>query len=258
MKNVRIFGFKVTAAAMDEAVATVLDDARRGARSTVEFMAVNNLVTARQLPAFGRAMRTFDYAFADGAPIAWIARHRARARAERVTARDFMAACCAAAAQAGVPIFLYGTTPATLTALRARLLRAYPRLLIAGAQPSAFRDLTSAEDRALVERVNASGARLLFVALGCPLQETFVAQHKGAFAAVQLCVGSAFPALAGEIPVAPRIVQRLACEWLFRAVQEPRRLLKRYAVTNSLFVWWLVVHAAARCAAAVRSKRRAA
>jgi N-acetylglucosaminyldiphosphoundecaprenol N-acetyl-beta-D-mannosaminyltransferase len=259
MRSVEIFGVPVAAATMDEAVAAIVDDARLGARSTVEFAAVNNVVTARTSPAFGAALRTFDYVFADGAPLAWIARRRSgRRSAQRVTARDFMWRCCAAAEQARIPIFLYGTTATTLAALLASLRSAYPRLVIAGAEPSVFRPLAPLEDRALVARVNGSGARLLFVALGCPLQERFVAAHKGEFAAVQLCVGSAFPALAREIRVAPRIVQRLGFEWLFRLAQEPRRLWARYLVTNPLFALWLLGAAVERCAAALRRRRERA
>src|SRR5690606_8424873 len=97
------------------------------------------------------ALRTFDYVFADGAPVAWLVKRRSRPHAvERVTARDMMWQCCAAAECAAIPVFLYGTTAATLSALQARLRHAYPRLVIAGAQPSAFRPLTPSEDRELV------------------------------------------------------------------------------------------------------------
>jgi N-acetylglucosaminyldiphosphoundecaprenol N-acetyl-beta-D-mannosaminyltransferase len=248
MTNIELLGVRTTVTTMAQALAAVLEDARRSRGSTVEFLAVNNFVTARRERGFAAALRTFDYTLTDGAPLVWLARcHRLKPAAERITAREMMWECCAAAERERIPVFLFGTTAETLAALRARLLRAFPELSIAGAEPSLFRPLTSGEDRALVTRVNGSGARLVFVALGCPLQEEFVASHKGAFGAVQLCVGSAFPALAGQVRIAPRIVQRLGFEWLYRLVQEPRRLWKRYFVTNSLFLLWLLGAALDRC-----------
>jgi exopolysaccharide biosynthesis WecB/TagA/CpsF family protein len=254
--NIEWFGVRMNATTMAEALTAVLKDARDGRRSTVEFLAVNNLVTARRDRGFAAVLSTFDYALTDGAPLAWLARwHPATKVAERITAREMMWECCAAAESERIPIFLYGTTAETLAALRARLLRAFPELSIAGTEPSYFRPLTPYEDRALVGRVNRSGARLLFVALGCPLQEEFVASHKGAFDAVQLCVGSAFPALAGEFRTAPRFVQRLGFEWLYRLVQEPRRLWKRYVVTNSLFLLWAAGAALDCCVSRVTRRR---
>jgi exopolysaccharide biosynthesis WecB/TagA/CpsF family protein len=261
MQRIDLLGVEVSVGTMDDAASAIMADARAGKPTTVEFLAVNNLVETRLSASFGAGMRTFDYVFADGMPIAWLARSRVgRGFAERVTARELMDRCCAEAARSGIPVFLYGTTARTLAALSERLRRRFPDLVIAGSQPSAFRPLDAAEDDALVAAVNASGARLLFVALGCPLQETFVAQHKGHFSSVQLCVGSAFKAHAGEMPVAPRFVQRLGLEWLYRLAQEPRRLWKRYLFTNSYFLWLLLREAvtrsleagARRCAALVQ------
>ena len=256
LPTVEILGVTVTPASMDDALDAVLADASAGRRSTAAFLAVNNLVIARRSRSFGDAIRTFDYVFTDGAPLAWLAKlkHR-RHRAERVTARDFMWRCCAAAERSGISVFLYGTTAPTLAALATRLLQRYPRLMIAGTEESVFRPLRDEEVLGLVSRVNASGARLLFVALGCPLQELFVAEHKDAFHTVQLCVGSAFRTLAGELTIAPPLMQRLGFEWLYRLLQEPRRLWKRYLLTNTIFSWWLLRRTLQRAAAVVTRER---
>ncbi len=92
------------------------------------------------------------------------------------------------------------------------------------------------EDEELVRRVNASGARLMFIGLGCPKQDYFAAEHAGRIEAVQLCVGAAFDFLAGAKAIAPLWMQRCGLEWLHRLSQEPGRLWKRYLVTNSVFL----------------------
>ncbi|HEV3136869.1 MAG TPA: WecB/TagA/CpsF family glycosyltransferase, partial [Pirellulales bacterium] len=111
-----------------------------------------------------------------------------------------------------------------------------PALTIAGAESPPFRSLSPEEDAAMIDRVNASGAGLFFIGLGCPKQDYFAADHADRIRAVQLCVGAAFDFHAGTKATAPEWMQRRGLEWLFRLYQEPRRLWKRYLVTNSIFV----------------------
>src|SRR5262249_33817743 len=141
-----------------------------------------------------------------------------------------------AAAAQGVPIYLYGGNPVVLEQLQANLRKQFPELLIAGAESPPFRVLTREEDESVVERINASGAQLVFIGLGCPKQDHFAHEHRDRIRAVQLCVGAAFDFLAGTKKTAPAWMQRHGLEWLYRLCQEPRRLWKRYLVTNSIFV----------------------
>jgi N-acetylglucosaminyldiphosphoundecaprenol N-acetyl-beta-D-mannosaminyltransferase len=143
---------------------------------------------------------------------------------------------CDRAAREGIAIYLYGSSPTTLAALRANLIAAFPAIEIAGAESPPFRPLSAAEDAAMVERVNASGAGLMFLGLGCPKQDHFAAQHVDRIQAVQLCVGAAFDFHAGSKATAPRWMQRHGFEWLFRLYQEPGRLWKRYLTTNTIFL----------------------
>jgi N-acetylglucosaminyldiphosphoundecaprenol N-acetyl-beta-D-mannosaminyltransferase len=115
----------------------------------------------------------------------------------------------------------------------------FPGLIIVGAEAPPFRALTPEEDEQMVERINASGAGLLFIGLGCPKQDHFAADHAGRIQAVQLCVGAAFDFHAGNKRTAPAWMQRRGLEWMFRLCQEPRRLWKRYLVTNTLFLYKL-------------------
>jgi N-acetylglucosaminyldiphosphoundecaprenol N-acetyl-beta-D-mannosaminyltransferase len=116
------------------------------------------------------------------------------------------------------------------------LRRAFPELVIAGAESPPFRPLAPDEDAAMVERINDSGAGLVFIGLGCPKQDYFAAEHADRIRAVQICVGAAFDFLAGTKPLAPAWMQRSGTAWIFRLCQEPKRLWKRYLVTNSIFV----------------------
>ena len=135
-----------------------------------------------------------------------------------------------------MPVYLYGSSPEVLAAFRARLTLQHPGLRVAGAESPPFRALTPEEDEATVRRINASGAGIVFVGLGCPKQDLFAYEHRGRIRAVQICVGAAFDFLSGNKKTAPGWMQRCGLEWLFRLCQEPRRLWRRYLVTNAVFL----------------------
>jgi len=119
------------------------------------------------------------------------------------------------------------------------LITRFPNLKIVGYEPSVFRQLTKEEDEDLVKRVNKSGAGIIFIGLGCPLQEKFAFEHKNKINAVQICNGAAFDFLSGEKKMAPKWMQRCSLEWFFRLLNEPKRLYKRYLITNTIFLLYL-------------------
>jgi N-acetylglucosaminyldiphosphoundecaprenol N-acetyl-beta-D-mannosaminyltransferase len=155
---------------------------------------------------------------------------------QRISGPDLMMALCEQAAALGQPVALLGSTPQTLDKLRAALLRCWPGLRVAESIAPPFRPLTAEEDEAMVQRLNGSGAGLVFVGLGCPKQELWMAAHRGRVNAVMLGVGAAFDFHAGNIARAPMWMQRNGLEWLHRLFSEPGRLWQRYLVTNSAFV----------------------
>jgi N-acetylglucosaminyldiphosphoundecaprenol N-acetyl-beta-D-mannosaminyltransferase len=140
----------------------------------------------------------------------------------------------------GTPIFLYGATDATLKRLMRNLHHYFPGLNIVGHYSPPFRTLTPEEEDDVVYRIADSGARVVFIGLGCPRQEKWMAQISGRIPAVLLGVGAAFDYHAGTLRRAPRWMQRNGLEWLFRLCAEPRRLWRRYFVTNSLFAYYLM------------------
>ncbi len=201
---------------------------------------VHSVVTARQDLAFSKVIREADMATPDGAPVAWLMRRLGVASQERINGPDLMWHYCAEAAQRNESIYLYGGQQSTLDILQHKLLEHFPGLQIAGAYSPPYRPLTAAEDAAVVEAINASGAGTVWVSLGCPKQEKWMAEHRGRINAVMIGVGAAFDYHAGTIQRAPRWMQRNGLEWLHRVCSEPRRLWKRYLVTNTLFIYYAV------------------
>lgn len=193
-------------------------------------------VSATRAPALQHALRRADLVLPDGAPVAWMLRRLGAAAQRRLSGPDLMWDYCAHAAAAGEPIYLYGSTEATLQALVRRLRERWPSLPIAGWQSPPFRELSEDEATADLQHMRDSGARTVWVGLGCPKQELWMAAQAGRLDAVMVGVGAAFDFHAGTLPRAPRWMQDAGLEWLHRLRTEPRRLWRRYVGTNTLFV----------------------
>ena len=198
---------------------------------------VHSLVTARHDKAFRAALAGADMATPDGMPVTWMLRRMGFPNQQRINGPDLMWHYCKVAERLQQPVFLYGNTQATLDTLTAKLHAAFPALQIAGTCSPPFRALTTDEDDEIVGLINASGARVVFVSLGCPKQELWMAQHRGKIRAVMVGVGAAFDYHAGTMQRAPLWMQKHGLEWLHRLYSEPRRLWKRYLVTNTIFMF---------------------
>jgi N-acetylglucosaminyldiphosphoundecaprenol N-acetyl-beta-D-mannosaminyltransferase len=172
----------------------------------------------------------------DGMPIVLGLRLLGRKTQSRVYGPDLMLAWCDRAATLGLSIYLYGSSWETLGLLESKLLDQFPGLQIAGSYSPPFRSMTPEELQEDCDRINASGASVVFVSLGCPKQELWMAQHQRSIRAVTIGVGAAFRFHTGEVSQAPRWMMRLSLEWLYRLCVEPRRLWKRYAINNPAFV----------------------
>ena len=235
-----VVGIPISVLDYDGAVAAIIAAARRAEPCLVTALAVHGVVEARSRPDMKTAIAGFDIVTPDGQPVRMALNllHRA-GLADRVYGPTLMLRLCAAAAEAGLPIYLYGSTQEVVGALALRLRDRFPGLQIAGHEPSLFRPLDAADSAALGARIRASGARMVFVGLGCPRQELFAHAHRDIIGLPQICVGAAFDFHAGNKRQAPRWMQDHALEWLYRLGQEPRRLLRRYAVTNTVFLFAL-------------------
>jgi len=202
----------------------------------VDHLSVHGLAEAARDPGFATVLNGLDVLAPDGQPVRWaLNRLWDAGLEERVYGPELMLRLCEGAARRGVGVYLYGGRPEVARRLRERLLARFPSLRIVGCEAPPFRALSEPEDRALVERIERSGAGLFFIGLGCPKQERFAFAHRDRIRAVQLCVGAAFDFHAGVKPMAPRWMQDRGLEWLFRLGTEPRRLLRRYLVNNAWF-----------------------
>jgi N-acetylglucosaminyldiphosphoundecaprenol N-acetyl-beta-D-mannosaminyltransferase len=232
-----IFGVGVSATSYDEVVSKVIDAAKLRQPAILDFMAVHSLICATSDPRHTRRLNAFDVVAPDGQPVRWALNYFHRTElTDRVYGPELMRRVCAAAAEQGVSIYLYGGHPEVLETLKGRLLALFPALKIAGAESPPFRALTDEEDEQVVQRINQSGSGIVLIGLGAPKQEIFAYDRRERILAVQLCVGAAFDFHAGAKKTAPRWMQGRGLEWVFRLVQEPRRLWKRYLVTNSQYL----------------------
>jgi N-acetylglucosaminyldiphosphoundecaprenol N-acetyl-beta-D-mannosaminyltransferase len=236
----RVIGLPVAVGNMAGITRAVLDLAKRGAGGQVCVANVHMLTTARGDPELRTVLERAALVVSDGKPLVWRLRQQGFRQAEQVRGPDLMLRVCEAAAAEGVPVYFYGGDEQLISALGAELKRRWPDLVIAGAEAPPLLPPRPEVDPAVAERIRASGARILFVGLGCPKQEFWMHAYAPELAAVQLGVGQAFAIAAGQLREAPAWVRGLGLEWLFRLASEPRRLWRRYLVTNSLFLAYLI------------------
>ncbi len=239
-----VLGAHIDALSWNAALDRLLGWARARDSRYVTICNVHVVVSASRDAAYRDIINGSDMATPDGAPVAWMLRRQGFANQPRISGPDLMWALCERCAAEGLPVYCYGSTDATLALLEQRLRAAFPALKLTMESPP-FRALTAEEDAAAVDRINASGAGIVFVGLGCPKQENWMAEHRGRDAfdqsplrvrAVMIGVGAAFDFHAGTVRRAPAWMQDNGLEWLHRLLSEPRRLWKRYLVTNTLFI----------------------
>ena len=222
-----------------DATARVMAWAARGESRVVYCSNTHSVVEGEDNLIFREILNRADLNTPDGVPVVWAMRHQG-ADATRVYGPDLTRHVLRAAAAAGVPVAFYGSSPETLDALAARLPALAPGLDVRAMISPPYRDLSSDETDAYLRTLRASGARIVFVGLGCPRQERWCDAHRGRLPAVMLAVGAAFDFHAGRVRQAPPAVQRVGMEWAFRLAMEPRRLWRRYAhvVPRFLAGYW--------------------
>jgi N-acetylglucosaminyldiphosphoundecaprenol N-acetyl-beta-D-mannosaminyltransferase len=215
----------------------------RGSRTVVTMNAAL-LVTMRRDPELARACRAGDLVVADGVPVVWASRLAGAALPERVNGCDMMERLLEVAAARRLPVFFLGARPEVVRALVAVCARRYPGLPVAGARDGYFRPEQEAE---VVDQIRRSGAAILFVGMPSPFKETFLERNRAALGVpVLMGVGGSFDVAAGFVRRAPLWMQSAGLEWLWRFLMEPRRMWRRYLVTNTLFLARLAVEVATR------------
>ena len=240
MNSFHILGQRVDALDWDSLLETLCRWGRVRQSRGVCICNVHSLVTALNSPAHAEALARSDINTPDGMPLVWLLRKNGFPRQRRIAGPDLMNKLCLRADKLGLAVFFLGSTQATLDKLLAKLHDDLPNLKVAGIFSPPFRSLTPEEDRRIVKTINASGAAILFIGMGCPKQEAWITEHRGQIKAVMIGVGAAFDFHAGTVARAPKWMQKYGIEWLHRFLQEPRRMWWRYAKTNTIFVWMIL------------------
>lgn len=199
----------------------------------VSALAVHGVMTGVRDEVHRHRLNALDLVTPDGQPVRWALNwlHGTKLT-DRVYGPELTRRLYESAADEGLPIYFYGSTPEVLSALCANLQRRFPALAIAGAEPSKFRRLDTVELEEVAQRIRASGARMAFVGLGCPRQEVFAYELRDAVSMPVIAVGAAFDYHAGLVDEPPRWIQARGLHWAYRLIQNPKRLWRRYLLLN--------------------------
>lgn len=213
--------------------------ANKGQSSYICVANVHMLIEAYNNKIFASIINNADLVTPDGMPLTWGLKLVHGIEQDRVAGMDLLPDLLTEASKCELPVYFYGGTQAMLDQTGVYINQQYPSLKVAGMYSPPFRPLTAEEDQQIVHRINTSGAKMVFVALGCPKQEKWMAAMKGRINATMIGIGGALPVMVGMQKRAPEWMQKASLEWLYRLSQEPQRLFKRYAVTNTTYLWLL-------------------
>jgi N-acetylglucosaminyldiphosphoundecaprenol N-acetyl-beta-D-mannosaminyltransferase len=237
----RVLGMRVDATTYRETTDAVTDMAIAGHGGMICVANVHMVMEAFDDPAFRQIVNSADRVTPDGMPLVAALRRLGIPQAERVYGPTLTPIVCERAAELALPVGFYGGTPETVEAVVRELSRRHPKLRIPFAFSPPFRPLDAAEDASVVEAIEEAGVKILFVGLGCPKQERWMAAHTHELGCVMLGVGAAFDFIAGRKRQAPAWLQQRGLEWLFRLCTEPFRLWRRYLIGNPRFLYYFAL-----------------
>ena len=243
MRKYSIFGINYCATNYEEASTILVNEAKHRNSYACSALAVHGLIEAYRNEKFLDAVQAIDMVVPDGQPVKWaLNSFYALNLKDRVYGPTLTLYVLRKANDEGLRVYLYGSKAKTVDALEQFINLEYPNLTVCGKHPDRFREATEEEDRQDIAKINDSGAHIVLVGRGCPRQEKWVSSHRGKVHAVMMAVGAAFDFHTKNIKQAPEWMQNAGLEWLFRLIQEPSRLWKRYLTTNSLFVYLFLKH----------------
>ena len=237
MERCTILNTKINVTNMND-VLTALTDSLEEIRGDYVCVAnVHTTVMAFRDESYRKIQNESWMTLPDGKPLSIVSKRRGFIEAERVPGPDLMPKVFELSKEKRYRHFFYGSTENTLNLLRKKIEERYPQLEIVGMYSPPFRKLTKEEDENIIQMINESKADFVWVALGAPKQEIWMAEHKGKINAIMLGVGAAFDFEAGTVKRAPKWMQELCLEWFYRIMQDPKRLIARYVDTNFSFLW---------------------
>ena len=232
-----VLGVGVDVIDYEAAVQAICQAAHEKRPYSVTALAVHGVITGALDATHRYRLAQFDLVTPDGQPVRWALKFlHNETLADRVYGPTLMSQICARAAREGLSIFLFGSRKSTLELLSNNLKRQFLDLRIAGMEPSRFRQLDYREANVLARRIASTRPDIVFVGLGCPRQEIWTFENVKQLSCPVIAVGAAFDFQAGLLRQAPEWMQRRGLEWLFRLAAEPRRLWRRYALLNPLYL----------------------
>lgn len=243
--RVNILGVGISAITMPQALVHISGWLDSRERRYVCVCTVHTVMECRRNETMRRAVNGAGLATPDGMPLVWLSRWRSGQSVSRVYGPDLMLALSQLSVERGYSHFFYGGAAGVPDLLASNLQTRFPGLIVAGAYSPPFRSLTAEEDTTIVQKINQARPDIVWVGLGTPKQDLWMAAHRAELTApVLIGVGAAFDFHTGRIPQAPKWMQQAGLEWLFRLWQEPRRLWYRYLVYNPLFLFLILLQAA--------------
>jgi len=235
-ERVNVVSLNINVCNHESAIRRIAELVKRGAGGYVCFSTVHMIMESHDNAEYGAKVNAADLIIPDGMPLVWMQKLQGEGQAARVRANDLMILLCAYAEKNDLTVGFYGGKQSVIDAITKRARKDFPKLKIAYAFSPPFRPLTDAEDAEITAEINRKNPDILFMGLGCPKQENWMAAHKNRVKAVMLGVGASFDFFAGNVKESPEWLGKLGLEWLFRLTQEPRRLWRRYLILNPRFV----------------------
>ncbi len=235
--RVRVVSLATNVCNHESAIEKIADLVKDGNGGYVCFSTVHMVMESYDHKEFGGKVNGADFIVPDGMPIVWMQKLQGKKNATRVRANDLMIMLCQYAEKNNLKVGFYGGKQEVIDAILKRAAQELPKLNIAYAYSPPFRPLTVEENAKIIEEIKNSGTQILFMGLGCPKQENWMAAQKDNLSAVMLGVGASFDFYAGNVKESPEWIGNLGLEWLFRLFQEPKRLWRRYLILNPRFMW---------------------
>lgn len=240
METCNILGVNINVTNMKETVSYICSNLENLKGNYICISNVHTTVMAYEDEKYKNIQNSAIMALPDGGPLSVVSRRRGFKDAERVTGPDLMGKIFDISEKKGYRHYFYGSTQETLDELKIKLDKKYPNINIVGMYSPPFRKLTNKEDKEIIDKINESKADFIWVGLGAPKQEIWMYNHNNKVNGLMLGVGAGFDYHAEKLKRAPKFMQNINLEWLYRLMQEPRRLFKRYLITNIKFIWKII------------------
>lgn len=239
MNKISIFGVDIVNITMDAAISLISKLSVSKGKSKIFFVNTDCLNQAASNPQYFSALRQGDYVFGDGTGVRWASKWQKTPIVDNVNGTDMLPLLCTLCQNKDLKLFLLGGAAGVAETMKAELQKVYPRLNVVGTKDGFFNHETESLD--VVREINEKSPHILLVAFGAPRQELWIDRYFSDLEVpVIIGVGGLFDFFSGRIPRAPLWVRKIGMEWIFRLIQEPRRLARRYLIGNLVFLWRMI------------------